>query len=370
MKITADRKSLADTVSWVAKALPRQANVAALAGIRLHAADGRVTLSAFDYDISHEANVAAEVSDEGACLVPGRFLAEVLSALPGKTVDLELDGNQLKITSGRSSYAAQTMSLDDYPHIPAAPPSAGVISSAEQLASAVTSCLGPVDDLAATEGLRGLRLEADGELVLAGVDRAFLVHCSVEWDGDDFAATLPGKAVSAAVSGLAGPVTIGVSEAAIGFSDAERTVVIRTLSGQFAQWRRAIPTPEVARFSVVVDRDDLLAAIKRASIVSKSLRDAAAVTLDIEPDSVEVTAAGDVSGGSEVLDAKGDGSESIVFSPVLLSQALTALEPGPVQLVIQKRRTPDIAGFTIIRPAEGDIDREAVLAARKGGQAR
>jgi DNA polymerase-3 subunit beta len=372
VKIRADRKQLAATAAWVAQALPKNPSLPAMAGIRLRVADGALTLSAFDYDVHHEARLAVEVASDGECLVSGAFLRTITAELSGKEVELVLDEERLTITSGRSTYRANLLDLADYPTLPGVPPTTGTVDAA-LLADAVASCVGPTDDAAPTPAVAGLRVEAAaGTLDVVGTDGRLLIHRALDWSGDDFEVTLSSGAIAAAVKGLAGPVTVGVTEQSVGLSDTERTVVMRTISHQYAKWR-LVPRPsERDRFGVIVERDELAEAVKRAALLAKSAKEAGAVVLTIEHDSIEVTSSDATAGGSEVIDAQGDGREVIPFSPMLLGLALGAMESGPIRLGIDTRRTPGMAGMTTIRPVErADIDdREAVLAARKGGEAR
>lgn len=372
MKIRADRKELASTVAWVAQALPRNADNPVMPGIRLRATGDRLILSAFDYDVHHEARMSVEVIDDGECLVSGAFLRTITAALSAKSVELVLDDQALTITAGRSTYRANLLKIENYPTVPAVPPSVGTID-AGLLADGITTCLGPVDDAAPVASVAGLRFEAEGgELEIVGTDGRLLIHRALDWSGEDFAATLPSKAVAVAASGLAGAVTVGVTESSLGLSDADRTVVLRTISTPYAKWR-VVPRPaDDDRFAVLVDRDELAEAVKRAALLTKADKEAGAVSLTIEPDSIEITAADATAGGSEVVDAEGNGSEVIPFSPAYLSQALAAMEPGLIRLGIGRRRSPDMAALATIRPAQRATtdDRESVLAARRGGQAR
>jgi len=372
MKIRAERKQLAATAAWVAQALSRNPATPDLAGIRLRAEGNTLTLSAFDYDVHHEARLAVEVAGEGECLVSGAFLRTITAELSGREVELVLGGERLTISAGRSTYRANLLDLGSYPTLPDAPATSGIVD-AYALADAVSSCIGPTDDAAPVPAVAGLRVEAaDGTLDLIGTDGRLLVHRSLEWEGEDFGVTLSSSAVAAAVKGLSGPVAIGVTESSVGLSDAERTVVMRTISHKYAQWRLAVRPADRDRFGVIVERDDLAEAVKRAALLTRADKDAGAVVLTIERDSIEVTSSDATAGGSEVLDAQADGREVIPFSPFLLGMALAAMEPGPIRLGIDRRRTPDMAGMTSIRPAEraSTDDREAVLAARKGGEAR
>lgn len=372
MKIRADRKELASTVAWVAQALPRNAHNPVMSGIRMRAEGDRLTLSAFDDEVFHEARRSVEVGNEGECLVSGAFLRTITAALSAKSVELVLDDQALTISAGRSTYRANLLKIENYPAIPAVPPSVGKID-AGLLADGITTCLGPVDDAAPVASVAGLRLEAeDGVLEVVGTDGRLLIHRALDWSGEDFAVTLPSKAAAVAANGLAGTVTVGITESSVGLSDAERTVVLRTISTPYAKWRVVPRLAGDDRFAVLVERDELAEAVKRAALLAKSDRDAGAVSLTIEPDSIEVTAADATAGGSEVVDAEGNGSETIPFSPAYLTQALAAMESGPIRIGIGKRRSPDMAALTTIRPAQQATtdDREAVLAARKGGEAR
>lgn len=368
MKIRSDRKALAEALTWVAQAVPRGPSLPALSGIRLSAAGDTLTLSAFDYDVAHQARLSVEVGDEGECLASASFLRAFVGALPGKHVELTADDTSLEISSGRSNYRTQTMALADYPNLPEVPATAGVVDG-DQLASAVSDAVGPVDDAAPAEGLRGLRLAVNEDgLQVVGLSSSMLIRREVDWTGEDLAATVPGKAISAAIKGMAGEVSIGVDESAVGISDAGRTVTIRRLAGEFADWTKVLRPASQDRFGLVVERDELLDALKRAAIVAKEAKDESAVMLVIEEDSIELAAAAGHAGGREVLEAQSEGRERINFAPNLLLTALAAMEPGPLRLGLGQRRTHDIAAFMTVRPVDGD-NREAVVAPRRGGEA-
>lgn len=372
MKINADRKALADDVAWVAQIVPRNPNMPALAGIRMRAEGEHLTMTAFDYEVTRRARVAVDVHDEGECLVSASFLSSIIGALTGREVALELDGRALTITCGRSVYRTQTLSIDDYPNLPSPPPPVGVVDAAV-LAEAVAACHGPVDDEAPTEGFRGMRIEGSPQgLDIVGLDGRLLVHRALAWSGETFATTTPGKPLATAVGGLKGEVCIGANENSVSVADADRLIVLRTMSHQYAAWRKVPRPPDMDRFGVVVDRDELLAAVKRTNLLARSAKEAALITLSIDADTIEVTATDSEAGGSEVIDAEGDGAEVIPLNPQYLMQALTAMERGPVRLGIGHRRSPRMAGFTTVRPAHHDTpnEREATFAAREGGEAR
>ncbi|MGN0064087.1 MAG: hypothetical protein ACI379_07570 [Nocardioides sp.] len=369
LTVRADRKALAEAAAWVSLAIPRLHSTPVLSGIRLRAEGDTLTLSAYGYEISHEVHLEAEVSGEGECLASGAFLRTMFAALPGSHVDLQVDGMRLVMKSGRSEYRTQLLNLEEYPKLPATPPTVGTIN-ATTLGAAVAACAAPVDDAAPAEGLRGLRLEADGALDIVGLSSSLAIHRALDWGGEAFTATVSSAALVAAVKGMSGEVAVGRSESGVSLSDGTRVVVLRTLSGEYAKWRRVDRAPEEDRFAVEVDRDTFAASIKRAGLLARSGNGPAEpIGLVIGPDSIELGADIDGSGGSEVIDAQADGSERIYFAPDLLGSAVAAMAPGPVRLGIGKRAKPSQGGLLTVRSINTSGHR-AVVGARVGGEAR
>ena len=76
MKFRVERDVLAEAVTWVARGVPARPSVPVLAGILINAdAEGSITLSAFDYEVSARITVPADVQDAGTVLVLGRLLS-------------------------------------------------------------------------------------------------------------------------------------------------------------------------------------------------------------------------------------------------------------------------------------------------------
>ena len=88
VKFRVERDVLADAVTWVARGLPARPPVPVLAGVLLVAdAEGTITLSAFDYEVSAKITIPADVDEPGTVLVLGRLLARHLPqpALPARS---------------------------------------------------------------------------------------------------------------------------------------------------------------------------------------------------------------------------------------------------------------------------------------------
>ncbi|REL77793.1 DNA polymerase III subunit beta, partial [Mycobacterium tuberculosis] len=131
------RESFADAVSWVAKNLPARPAVPVLSGVLLTGSDNGLTISGFDYEVSAEAQVGAEIVSPGSVLVSGRLLSDITRALPNKPVDVHVEGNRVALTCGNARFSLPTMPVEDYPTLPTLPEETGLLP-AELFAEAIS----------------------------------------------------------------------------------------------------------------------------------------------------------------------------------------------------------------------------------------
>lgn len=162
MKFTVARDVLSEAVSWTARALPVRPASPILAGVRIHADNEELTLSSFDYEVSANSRIPANVEEKGEVLVSGRLLADISKSLPNKPVTIELDGQKVNMRCGSSHFTLAVMPLDEYPLLPLQPPLAGTVDS-EVLTQAISqvSIAASRDDTLPI--LTGVRMEIDGE---------------------------------------------------------------------------------------------------------------------------------------------------------------------------------------------------------------
>src|SRR3954454_6048844 len=157
VKFQVERDALADAVSWAARGLPNRPPVPVLAGVLLEAdAEGTLTLSAFDYEVSARVSVPADVSEAGRVLVSGRLLSDIARNLPGKPVDVVTEGSKVTVTCGATRFTLLTMPVEEYPTLPAMPEASGEISGDvfSQAVAQVTVAAGRDDTLPILTGVR------------------------------------------------------------------------------------------------------------------------------------------------------------------------------------------------------------------------
>src|ERR671923_2193301 len=86
MKVVSQRDELAQKLGIVARAVSTRASVQILSGVLLRAEAGRLHLAATDMELSLRSSIDANVDDEGAVVVPGRLLVDLVRLLPESNV--------------------------------------------------------------------------------------------------------------------------------------------------------------------------------------------------------------------------------------------------------------------------------------------
>ncbi len=358
MKFRVAREDFADSVAWVARSLPSRPPVPVLGGVLLAAGGDGLTISGFDYEVSAQMRIAAEVADDGDVLVSGKLLADITRSLPSKPVDVHVDGTRVFITCGSAKFSLPTMPVEDYPQLPELPQHTGSlpVDVFAEAVGQVAVAAGKDDTLPM---LTGIRVEIDGtKVVLAATDRFRLAVRHLEWEptkADIAAAVLiPAKTLSESAKTLTSPsdkpveLSLG-SGSAVGsdgllgiVSDGRRTTT-RLLDAEFPKFRQLLPKEHTSVATLEVA--PLVDAIKRVALVAER---GAQVRLEFSDDGLLLSAGGDDAGrAEEALDAEFLGEPlTIAFNPGYLTEGLASLHTDRVSFGFTTSSRP-----AVLRPA-------------------
>lgn len=359
LKFRLVREDFADAVAWVARNLPTRPTVPVLAGVLLTGSDDGLTISGFDYEVSAEVRLAAEIASPGTVLVSGRLLSDITRALPDKPVDVHVDGTRVSLTCGSARFSLPTMAVEDYPTLPALPEETGALSAdlfAEAI-SQVAVAAGRDDTLPM---LTGIRVEISGEtVVLAATDRFRLAVRELTWSAAspdiEAAVLVPAKTLAeAAKTGADGAevrLSLGAGSAVgkdglLGISGDGKRSTTRLLDAEFPKFRQLLPTEHTAVASIGVA--ELTEAIKRVALVADR---GAQVRMEFSDDVLRLSAgADDVGRAEEDLPVEFAGEPlTIAFNPIYLTDGLGSLHSEKVSFGFTTPSRP-----ALLRPASDD----------------
>ncbi|MBP2188222.1 DNA polymerase III subunit beta [Nocardia goodfellowii] len=334
MKFRVAREDFAESVAWVARSLPSRPPVPVLGGVLLVADEDGLTVSGFDYEVSAQMRVAAEVAGPGEVLVSGRLLADITKALSNKPVDVSVDGTRVLISCGSAKFSLPTMPVEDYPQLPEVPQQTGElgVDVFAEAVGQVAVAAGRDDTLPM---LTGIRVEIEGaNVVLAATDRFRLAVRHIEWKPEkadiETAVLIPAKTLSEAAKTLGSsdaPVQLSLgtgagSEGLLGIVNAGRRTTTRLLDAEFPKFRQLLPKEHTSIATLSVSA--LSEAIKRVALVAER---GAQVRLEFSTEGLLLSAGGDDAGRAEEwLDADFRGEPlTIAFNPGYLVDGLAAL---------------------------------------------
>jgi DNA polymerase-3 subunit beta len=351
LKATCTRDDLAAALGTVARGLSTRGAVQVLSGILLRGGEGTLTLAATDMEISLRASITGGVTGDGAVVVPGRLLTDLVRLLPDESVTLaheEGDG-VLSVTSGSHSSRLNVYSAEDFPRLPptdvdlhtiAAPALLATIEKVARAASRDESR--PV--------LTGILVRFEGEkLIMAATDsyRLAVKETELESSGADLDAIIPARALQELARLAAGSdeVRMGVHENHVIFAAGDVWLTSRRIDGQFPNYKQLLP--ETFEAEVTTPREPLLQVIRRAGVLAQRN---APLRLRFAEGELAVTAqTQDVGEANETLpiDYAGEPLE-IGFNPDFLRDGLEAVATDAVQLKLINPLRPGL----IVSPDE------------------
>src|SRR5213083_1128551 len=120
MKVICQRDELSQKLAVVARAVSTRASVQILSGVLLRAEVGQLHLAATDMELSLRASLEAQVEGDGAVVVPGRLLVDLIRLLPESDVTIEhrAEESVVHVTSGPSTSTLHTYAAEDFPRLP------------------------------------------------------------------------------------------------------------------------------------------------------------------------------------------------------------------------------------------------------------
>lgn len=359
LKFRLTREDFADAVAWVARNLPSRPTVPVLAGVLLTGSDEGLTVSGFDYEVSAEVQIAAEIASPGSILVSGRLLSDIVRSLPAKPVDVSVEGTRVSLICGSARFSLPTMAVEDYPTLPTLPDETGVVSS-ELFAEAigqVAVAAGRDDTLPM---LTGVRVEISGDkVVLAATDRFRLAVRELTWStsaaGVEAAVLVPAKTLAEAAKAGTGGTEVHLAlgsgasvgkEGILGIRSRGKRSTTRLLDAEFPKFRQLLPTEHTAIATIGVA--ELIEAIKRVALVADR---GAQVRMEFADDVLRLSAgADDVGRAEEDLAVQFSGDPlTIAFNPTYLTDGLGSLHADRVTFGFTTPSRP-----AVLRPAGED----------------
>ena len=339
MKLSTRRDTLFTQLQTVTRAASTRSAVQALSGVLLQARGGSVELRATDMEIGLRVPLEGEVARDGAVVLPARLLVDVVRALPGDTVSLELRPAEqdVELVAGAATFHIRTLRLEDFPPFPE-------LDGDERVqvpAPAFVETVGKVARSASRDETRpvltGILVSASGEelrMVATDSYRLSVKETRLEAPLEGaFEANVPARALQelnriASQSG-ADALSVAVRTNQVVFEAGGMVLSSRLIDGQFPNYRQLLP--DAYEHELRLDATEFTDVVRRISLLAQKN---APLRLAFSEGEVTVSArTPDVGEARETIPVPFQGEPlEIGFNPEFLRDGLEALEGGDLML--------------------------------------
>lgn len=357
MKFQVNRDVFSEAVSFAVKLLPQRTTLPILSGVLIETSESGLTLSSFDYEVSAQTEIDADIEEPGRILVSGRLLADIASRLPGAPVQFSVQDNKISVICGSANFTLLSMPVEEYPTLPQIPEQSGLLP-AESFANAVSQVAVAASRDDVTPVITGVQLEvSENTLTMVATDRYRVAVREIEWDSGDTAsqesvtALVPARTLQEVgkTFGHSGTISVAITSTddreIIAFRADRKMVTSLLIKGNFPPVRRLFP--ENVDNYAVINTAELIESVRRVSLV---LEREAALRFTFTVDGVTLEAIGsEQAQASESIDAHLNGADTVVsLKPQFLLDGLGAVHSEFVRISFTKTENPNKPGPVLI----------------------
>ncbi len=347
MKLEIAKAVLLEGLQKVQNVVSLRSTLPILSNVLISADKKSITLTTTDLEVTMRCTVDATVQKVGATTLPARRLASIVRELPDGVVELDVDDKDVaSITCGSSFFKIVGLSSDEFPPIPK--PEGKHAYTLDQ--GAFREMLRKTAYAASSDETRyvlnGVLLSFKAaKLTIVATDgrRLALVEQEVDFPAEaqkDY--ILPTKPVNELMHVLKdeGELKIHASESQLLFEFDATMLATKLIDGTYPNYRQVIPSSSEER--VTIERESLLTALRRVSLVTTDKSNATKLTFAKNKLTITMSTP-DVGEARETIPVKYAGKEiSVAFNPEYMIDPLKNLTNDEIALELTDELSPGV----------------------------
>lgn len=351
MKIQVLQEVLSKALSTTSRFSSPKVQLPVLANILIKTHKNKLLIAATNLDMSISISLGAKIEEEGEITIPTRTIADLVSNLKPGQLELSTDKEKVEISAPGFRSSISGMNSSDFPKIPNLIEKVDFKISPTTLQDALYKVLYSVSVDETRPALTGvlITLQKDS-MILVSTDgfRLSQIKIKTPETKKELKVILPKNILQELIR------LMGDGEVEFGYSKEEHQMLFgvenfvltsRVIDGDFPDFERIIP--KKSSVSVVADREELLRAVKLASVFARD--SANIVKLELKKDSIDVIAESSQHGNQKTtVDAKVvEGSDLlkdfvIGFNFRFLEDFLTCIGGDDVQVSVSDPNSPAV----------------------------
>ena len=335
MKLSTSRGDLFAQLQTVTRAASTRSAVQALSGVQVVAKGGSIELRATDMELGLRVPLPGEVVREGSVVLPARLLVDVVRALPGDSVSIELRPAEqdVELVAGSATFHIRTLRLEDFPPLPEPESDSRVEVPAAAFVATILKVARSASRDETRPVLTGILVSASGtELRMVATDSYRLSVKETTLDAPlegSIEANVPARALQElsriAQLGEEDRLTVSVRTNQVVFETGGVVLSSRLIDGQFPNYRQLLP--DAFEHELQLAGSEMTDVVRRISLLAQKN---APLRLAFREGEVTVSArTPDVGEASETLPVPFQGEPlEIGFNPDFLRDGLESVDSG------------------------------------------
>lgn len=323
-----------------------------LSNVLLRAANNKLEFTATDLDVSVCCSVEAKVKKQGATTIPVKRFFGIVRELASPEIELEVDErNTCSVRAGASFYKIHGLSADEFPPIHPLKEDRKITLPQEKLKGMLRKTSFAISTDESRYVLNGIFISLkEQKMTMVATDGRRLALVDEEVDipkNSQGELIIPTKAVNELnrLLGDKGDVEVKLSDnqVSLTLSDDKGFSILlmsKLVEGNYPNYRQVIPSETKER--IALPREEFLAAVKRAQIMTSDKANSIKVTVGLN--NLAITAnSPEVGEARETMAINYKGKEmAIAFNPAYIIDPLSALTEDEVFLELIDELSPGV----------------------------
>lgn len=340
MKFTVNREQVLVPLQQIARIIDKRQTLPILSNVLIQCRDNRLVVTGTDLEVQIVSHLNLnDIRDEGSITLPARKLLDICKLLPADSaIKFDLDGDKVKVSSGRGRYTLITLPADSFPEFNRNDAQMSFKVNAGKLKEGLDKtafCMAINDTRFYLNGLELSIKNSTLKLVASDGHRLALYEDDIGETGQNTKIILPRKAVqelSRLLNDSGAEAEIRISSNTIEVLYKNVVFASKLVDGRFPDFSRSLNQPFLD--PIGVDRLSLKEALMRVEVLSNEKYKG--VNFDIESSSLKLSTNNPEHDEAEedmVIDYLGD-SVSVVFNAQYMLDAVSNIDDDSVKMTV------------------------------------
>jgi DNA polymerase-3 subunit beta len=355
MIFNCSQSNLSKAINIVQKAVSIKSNHPILQGILIETVDNKIKLTGNDLNIGIECIIDANVEQEGSIVITSKLFGELVRKLPASNVKFEIkDNNVVNISCEKSKYTLIGQSSLEFPALPDIEEMMTCDIESDLLRNMIRQTTFATSQDESRPILTGALIEIENSNIsMVAIDgfRLAIRKALIETELNH-KVVIPGKTLQEIFKIISNvdndkKIKMAITDKHILFEVDETRLISRLLEGEFIKYAQILPKEN--NTEIIVDANDLLNCIERASLLARESKNCA-IKFNINENVLNITSNVEVGSVNEEINIDFSGNElEIGFNPKYIIDALKVIDSEKVKLEFSTNVSP-----CIIKPTDND----------------